>query len=268
MAARSHPSTPRAGPFTAPAATPASEGGTPGKWRHPQLSEVVRRQNAANFSDKNFRSVIWNGSTLLFTWVFGGTLKSYARRVFDSKPAYCELPLLLLQGLLLFNILLALYPLFRPKDNLSDISLTPTQRALLGLDPSVAPPPRGAHIASRRSGSPVSSASTFTERRGSSGTSFSPASSPLFTKTTNAGSLESSHRLSVGSSSPLARSNSFGESTMSNMSSISGMSVMSGMSSIGPSTPSPLAGKRRSLGVSNKWLYERSRRLSTSNSAL
>lgn len=195
--------------------------------------------------------------------------------------------MLLLQGLLLFNILLALYPLFRPKDNLSDISLTPTQRALLGLDPSVAPPntPGSTYVtppryrlstsrkaspisASRRSGSPVSSASTFTERRGSSGTSFSPASSPLFTKTTNAGSLESSHRLSVGSSSPLARSNSFGESTMSNMSSISGMSVMSGMSSIGPSTPSPLAGKRRSLGVSNKWLYERSRRLSTSNSAL
>jgi nucleoporin POM34 len=35
-----------------------------------------------------------------------------------------------------------------------------------------------------------------------------------------------------------------------------------------PSTPSPLAGKRQSLGLSNKWLYERSRRLSASNGAL
>ncbi|KAJ5494950.1 hypothetical protein N7539_000066 [Penicillium diatomitis] len=281
MATQSLPSTPRAGPFSAPASTPASEGGTPGKWRHPQLSEVVRRQNAASFSDKNFRSVLWNGSTLVCTWIFGGAYKSYARRIFDSKPACYEFPLFIFQALLLFNILLALYPLFKPKDDLADIPLTPTQRALLGLDPGLAPPatPGTTYVtppryrlstsrkasplsASRQSGSPVSSASTLNERRGSFGTSFSAASSPIFGKTANAGSLDSSHRLSVGSSSPLARSNSFGESTMSNVSS------MSAMSSIGPSTPSPLAGKRRNLGLSNKWLYERSRRLSASNSTL
>ncbi|KAJ5381871.1 Nuclear pore complex component [Penicillium cataractarum] len=276
------PSQFRAAPAAAPVATPASEGpGTPGKWRHPQLSEVVRRQNAATFNDKNLRSVVWNGATLISTWVFGGTLKSYARRIYDSDPVYHHLPLFLLQALLLFNILLALYPLFKPKDDLSDIPLTPTQRALLGLDPGAAPPatPGTTYVtppryrlstsrkaspvsASRQATSPLSSTPTYTDRRVSSGTPFSPASSPLFNKAVATGGRESGRRLSIGSSSPLARSNSFGESTLSNM------STMSGMSSIGPSTPSPLSGKRRSLGVSNKWLYERSRRLSASNGAI
>ncbi|KAJ5177151.1 uncharacterized protein N7482_003028 [Penicillium canariense] len=273
MAAQSLPSTPRVAPIAAPAATPASEGsGTPGKWRHPQLGEIVRRQNAATFGDKNLRSVIWNGVTLVLTWVFGGTLKSYARRAFENHTIYHHLPFFFLQVFLLFNILLALYPLFKPKDDLSDIPLTPTQRALLGLDPTATPPitPGTTYVtppryrlstsrqaspvsASRQTISPLSSTPAYTDRRVSSGTPFSPASSPLFHKAVANGGRESSRRQSFGSSSPLARSNSLGESTMS---------------SLGPSTPSPLNGKRRSLGLSNKWLYERSRRLSASNGAL
>ncbi|KAF3396112.1 Ubp5-interacting protein [Penicillium rolfsii] len=263
MATQSLPSTPKVAPAAAPISTPASEGpGTPGKWRHPQLSEVVRRQNAATFNDKNLRSVVWNGATLASTWVFGSTLKSYARRVFDSDPVYQHLPLLLLQALLLFNILLALYPLFKPKDDLADIPLTPTQRALLGLDPGVVPPstPGTTYVtppryrlstsrkaspasASRQTTSPLTSNSTYTDRLPSSGTPFSPVSSPLFSKAVANGGRESARRLSIGSSSPLARSNSFGESTMSST---------SGMSSIGPSTPSPLSGKRRSLGAARQ----------------
>lgn len=73
MATRSLPSTPKA----ALAATPASEGsGTPGKWRHPQLNEIVRRQNAATFNDKDLKRLLWNGLALLVTWVFGNTFKS------------------------------------------------------------------------------------------------------------------------------------------------------------------------------------------------
>lgn len=196
----------------------------------------------------------------------------------DSDPVYHHLPLLLLQALLLFNVIMALYPLFKSKDDLSDIPLTPTQRALLGLDPEAAPPitPGTTYVtppryrlstsrkaspvsASRQTTSPLTSTPTFTDRRVSSGTPFSPASSPLFNKAVATGGREPGRRLSIGSSSPLARSNSFGESTISNISS---------MSSIGPSTPSPLSGKRQSLGLSNKWLYERSRRLSASNGAM
>lgn len=67
------PSTPKAAPATAP---PSAGSGTPGKWRHPQLNEIVRRQNAATFSDKNLRRVLWNGGALVTTFVFGGTLKA------------------------------------------------------------------------------------------------------------------------------------------------------------------------------------------------
>lgn len=189
-----------------------------------------------------------------------------ARHLPQNNTVYHDLSLVLLQLFFIFNILVALYPLYRPKDNLSDIPLTPTQRALLGLDPTATPPltpgttyvtppkyrmstSRKASPASRQT-SPLSATPTFSERRVSTGTPFSPASSPLFHKAVGNGGRETGRRPSFGSSSPLARSNSFGES------------------SIGPSSPSPLTSTRTSLGVSNKWLYERSRRLSASNGAL
>lgn len=75
MATQPAPSTPKAA--AAPAAAPPSEGSsTPGKWRHPQLSEIVRRQNAATFSDKDVKKLVWNGIALLITWAFGNTFKS------------------------------------------------------------------------------------------------------------------------------------------------------------------------------------------------
>ncbi|KAK4868140.1 hypothetical protein LT330_007338 [Penicillium expansum] len=266
MATQSLPSTPKA---TSPVAPPIPEGTlTPGKWRHPQLDEIVRRQHAATFDQKNVKKLVWNGAALIMSWTFGSTFKTYSRQIFDTNHMYQEVPLLVLQLFFIFNVLVALYPLFRPKDDLSDISLTPTQRSLLGLDPAVTPPAtpgttfvtppryrlstsRKASPASRQS-SPMSANASFSERRSSISTPFSPASSPLLYKAMSNGGRESVQRQSFGSASPLALSNSFGESTMS----------------MGPSTPSPLMGKRGSLGVKNKWLYERSRRLSASGGAL
>ncbi|KAJ5223415.1 hypothetical protein N7468_007957 [Penicillium chermesinum] len=267
--ATSLPSTPKA----TPAAAPSAGSDTPGKWRHPQLSEVVRRQNAATFGDKDLRKAVWNASALVLSWFFGSTLKAYSRKLLGSTPLYSEFSLLLLQLFFLSNIFVAFYPLLRRKDDLADIPLTPTQRALLGLDPNTTPPltpsssyvtpPRYRASTSRkaspasRSSSPLNSTPSFSDRRVSSGPTFSPLTSPLLHKAVANGGgrepgRESGRRQSIGSTSPLARSNSFGES------------------SIGPSTPSPLSGKgkRTSLGLSNKWLYERSRRLSTSNGAL
>ncbi|GAT19707.1 LEA domain protein [Aspergillus luchuensis] len=244
MASPAPPSTPKAA--SAPAATPDGSQ-TPGKWRHPHLNEVVRRQNAV------------------------------------------------LRVIFALNILVALYPLFRPKDNFSDIPLTPTQRSLLGLDPSATQsftpgttyvtPPRYRLSASRnaspasRSGSPLSASAGASGHRLSSGPSFSPSPSPLLHKVVTNGSKESGRRPSFGSSSPLGRSSSFSpfkessfkESTFKDSTSTfreSTMSTFSGMSSIAPATPSPVGGKRVSLGLSNKWLYERSRRLSASNGSL
>lgn len=73
MASQNLPSTPR--PGSTPIPTP-DESRTPGKWRHPYLNEIVRRQNAATFGDRNVRRLIWNGAALLATWFFGGTFKS------------------------------------------------------------------------------------------------------------------------------------------------------------------------------------------------
>jgi len=73
MATQSAPSTPKA----AAAAAPVSEGsGTPGKWRHPQLNEIVRRQNAATFGDKDVKRLLWNGAALVTSWFFGNTFKT------------------------------------------------------------------------------------------------------------------------------------------------------------------------------------------------
>lgn len=162
------------------------------------------------------------------------------------------------------NILIALYPLFRPKDDLSDIPLTPSQRALLGLDPTSTPPatpgtqyitpPRYRLSSGSRQASPVSRGSSplsasgglsSSGRRASMGASFSPTASPLFQKAVTNGNRE--RRQSFGSSS-LASSSPFKDSTLS--------------VSRGPATPSPVGGKRTSLGLSNKWLYEKNRKLS------
>ena len=177
-----------------------------------------------------------------------------------------------LQLFFVLNIFVALYPLFRPKDDLADIPLTPTQRSLLGLNPSASnsatpgshyvTPPRYRMSSSRtvspvgRSASPLSTGANGSTQRTVSGPSFSPTSSPLLHKAMSNGNKESTRRPSFGSSygspaSPLARStSSFKES------------------SFGPATPSPMGGKRVNAGLSNKWLYERSRRLSTSNGSL
>lgn len=205
------------------------------------------------------------------SWALTRPCKS-ARSLLGNTPLYSEFSLMLLQLFFISNIFVAFYPLLRRKDDLSDIPLTPTQRALLGLDPNTTlpltpssayvTPPRYRASTSRKASpasrptSPLTSTPTFSDRRVSSGPSFSPVSSPLLHKAVSNGGRDtgsdSGRRQSIGSASPLARSNSFGES------------------SIGPSTPSPLSGKskRASLGLSNKWLYERSRRLSTSNGAL
>lgn len=71
--AQSLPSTPKSA--SAPAPQP-DESRTPGKWRHPQMDEIVRRQNAGTFGDRNIKKLVWNGGALFATWVFGNSFKS------------------------------------------------------------------------------------------------------------------------------------------------------------------------------------------------
>jgi len=54
------------------AASPAIS--TPGKWQHPRLDEVVRRQNTTNFDPSNVRLVALNAAALVLTFAIGPIL--------------------------------------------------------------------------------------------------------------------------------------------------------------------------------------------------
>lgn len=156
------------------------------------------------------------------------------------------------QIILIYNILVALLPLLRPKDDISDIPLTPAQRKLLGLPPSSTPatpgsayitPPRFARSSTPLSGSPTSlySKSPASGRESPAtpgrGSSFSPNASPLLHKAMGG---FNARRTSYGSLSPL------------------GPGPQKGWSEA-PSTPSPSSAKGVSVGLNNKWLYEKGR---------
>lgn len=157
----------------------------------------------------------------------------------------------------LFNIGFACLPLVRPEDDLTDIPLTSAQRKLLGLAPASAAatpdarfstPPRYSRTPSiaGSAGSRGSYASSPLSGRGSpivQGSSGSPLGSPLFQK--SVGPFGNVRRSSIGSASP------FGASSSTNLFSDTG-------------SPSPSGGKRTSVGLNNKWLYEKSRRSSGS----
>jgi nucleoporin POM34 len=144
----------------------------------------------------------------------------------------------------------AVLPLVRKKDDLSDIALTPAQRQLLGLAPSSTPPPPGStyvtppryvRSSTPRSGSPgsrsINSGSPLSGKA-YGGNDYSQNASPLLQKAMGA-SMGGSRRLSYGSS-PLgpssARSSSFDA----------------------PGTPTP-ANKGASVGLNSRWLYEKGR---------
>ena len=161
------------------------------------------------------------------------------------------------------NIAQAFLPLFRryTPDEIVDIPLTPSQRLAMGLDPNVSTPqtpgsayaspnyitpPRYQRSTPRNSfGTPVERQSPLSgSPRGlgnsTSNSPFSPnTGSPLFR---GAVSGSASKRMSFdGRGSPLGNSSMFGDS-----------------SSNAPSTPTPSNGKA-SVGLNNKWLYEKRR---------
>jgi nucleoporin POM34 len=162
--------------------------------------------------------------------------------------------MLVVRFVLLLNILINLSPLVRGKDDLSDIPLTPAQRALLGLAPSATPPTSGSQYItppryprsstplsttpnSKYSGSPGSGRPTPNQGSPSKGSPFSPNASPLLHKAMGGVGRRSSY----GSPSPLGP----------------------GTFGMAPSTPTPSgAGKGSGVGLNNKWLYEKGRRSS------
>ena len=157
----------------------------------------------------------------------------------------------------------------KSKDDVSDIPLTPTQRALFGLDPAtqpmtpaspyVTPPryprsstPRRSNSNSRSSSyanSPLSGKGSPSLGRQGSASPFSPSATPLWQKAVG-GARDSTRRHSFGSQSPLGPG--FGGKDAS----VLGF----------PSTPSPSTGRGASVGLNSRWLYERGRASPSSRS--
>ncbi|KAK0719599.1 nuclear pore complex component-domain-containing protein [Lasiosphaeris hirsuta] len=246
-------------------AAPVKE--SPGNWRHPRLAEITRRQSRTIFSEKNVKQVVYNIAALTLvislrtlvqpywpTLLFGAELREYG--------GWLYLTLILIP---LFNIVRALLPLIRPADDLADIPLTAAQRQLLGLPPSSAPPtPNSVYSTPPRytrtpslAGSPASMKSYssspnagFGSPASVSNSPYSPSpASPLLQKAVG-GALNGTRRSSFGSPSPL------------------GVSTATSLFGDGPATPTPAAGKRSSVSLNNKWLYEKGRRSSSNNTWL
>ncbi|KAL1836648.1 hypothetical protein VTJ49DRAFT_4823 [Mycothermus thermophilus] len=305
--------------------TPAAVTESPGNWKHPRLAEITRRQSKNTFSEKNARQIVYNVAALavvgvvrqvvlpaLPTWAIAPILRQHSAWIYTT---IILIPLI--------NIAIALLPLIRPRDDLSDIPLTPAQRKLLGLPPSsraatpapdspaayntpprysrtpsLAGSPAAASIKSYTSspistlGSPLAGANGHGHGSGqrysssprfgagtspsklTAATTFSPqqyspspsAISPLRHKIVSASdraggpstssSAASVFGVSTSSSSAFAAStSSFASSTTSPL----GASTMSSVFGDGPATPTP-TGKRSSVGLNSKWLYEKGRR--------
>ena len=160
-----------------------------------------------------------------------------------------------MQALLAVNIFIAFMPLLRAKDDISDIPLTPAQRKLLGLPPTSKPPAPGSQYAtppryarastplSASPGSRPSSPLSGSPINGSrSGSPFSPGATPYLQKAMGGAGFDGSRRHSYGSPSPLGRAGS--KINIQEM----------------PATPSPTTVKGASVGLNNRWLFEKGRR--------
>ncbi|KAI3396114.1 hypothetical protein diail_445 [Diaporthe ilicicola] len=255
------------GALTTPSkATPAPVADSPGNWQHPRIKEITSRQQARVFGSDNVKTIVYNLAAFLIIHVIRLAAAELGPVYLsgDSRQ-YLQWTILIAQTLPFVNIGLACLPILRSRDDLSDIALTPAQRELLGLPPSSAPPtPNSVYSTPPRytrtpsingsvgkpspTSSPLSANGSPASATRLNGSPYSPAASPLLQK-------------AVGYSG--ARQSSYGSPSPFNASTSSfNLSTASSIFSEPPPTPSPTGGKRISVGLNNKWLYDRSRRSS------
>ena len=179
----------------------------------------------------------------------------------------------------LYNILSNCSPLLRNKDDLSDIPLTPGQRRLLGLPPSSRPPTPGSAYSTPPRFSRTPSVGSASSRRSFSTSPVSNRGSPVRSggygngNGSWSGSLSGSSFAGIGSpSSPLLQKamNGARRSSIGSLGSPSpSLGASLGASLFVPDSPSPnpAAGKRSSIGLNSKWLYEKGRERRASGNA-
>ena len=199
----------------------------------------------------------------LISYFLSSTSLAYARALFFYSTL---VPIL--------NILLEFYPLYRGKDNVDDIPLTPSQRALFGLDPYATPPPapgstyitppRYSRSPTPRNSSPASGSqrsrdSPYSRRESPFSSSWNESASSLWGKQ----GFESTFSINASPLLHKAIGNGNRRQSYGSLSSLGlGADRVTGMESslVGPATPSPSTGRGgASVGLNNRWLYERGR---------
>ncbi|KAK8038076.1 nuclear pore complex component-domain-containing protein [Apiospora phragmitis] len=266
-------------PLTPTKASPAPPQDSPGTWRHPRLEEISKRQNAATFGEKNVKKVVYNVAALIAMFAIQGFVSQWLSPVPPTISKSATYVYRIAQLIPLYNIAVACMPLIQSQDEMSDIALTPGQRKLLGLPPSSNPPSPGSVYSTppRYSRTPSMSGSTGGKRNFSDSTVNGQTSPSLFRSPLDFGGSVSTSSFGASASafggsgsalagSPLiqkafqgARRSSFG-SPSPMVGSINGGSMF-GSGPESPS-PSPANGKRSSVSLNNKWLYEKGRRSS------
>jgi len=302
---------------------------SPGRFRHPKISEIITRQAATKLTPQRSWNALLNLTALLATFSFNYIIRTryviespilglpqlltitrsdvLLLSIFDTSIAswyhpYMGTALLVLRLHFCIRIILALRPVIpyiSEQDDFSDIPLTPTQRALLGLNPStqstpvsaasdvhyITPPKyrhspgsttNGGVITDRRSVSANYSDSPFSASRNTfgfsqtphsnrraSGSPFSqsPTASPLFHKAVN----QSSRKVSDVDFS--ASTQSFGLGTGTGLGRSQSLRERSRRDSLEPGSPTPGTRSPQLVpGVNYKWLYEKGRKLPKSES--
>ncbi|KAK5166470.1 uncharacterized protein LTR77_008013 [Saxophila tyrrhenica] len=252
---------------TPPSQQPSSPA-TPGRWQHPRMDEVIRRQSASNFDNSNVRTIGVNLVVLLLSVWLPSLIPTSLTAPLRPYDTYT---LLTLRLLIVANISLAFTPLFRKPDLCEDIPLDPTQRSRLGLPPLNRPatpaeqaqyitPPRYSRsntprsnsgspysLRAQASGSPLSGYGTPMSPFGSGGQGQRRASgSPMTPSGTPSNAAAAGRRLSYNPrGSPLS------------------------LSEFDPSgTPTKVGNPRASVGLNSKWLYEKGRGSPTGGSGV
>lgn len=282
--------TPQKSPAT-PSGTPNGSPAiivTPGRWQHPRMDEIVRRQNASCFNPGDARIVVLNLVVIVLTLIAQPYLSSYVSQdtatVEDPTLTASSIPIQLVRNTpyaswtlhtlrlgLLINMAVTLAPLFRRPDACEDIPLTPQQRHALGLPPMSRPatpqeqaqyvtPPKYSRSATPRS---INSTGSFADsmRVQARASPLSGRGSPL---DASISSPFGSARRASGSGSPFSASPLKDKMLANNPD-------MGRRGSFASSRGSPLGGDfdglsssggksgRASVGLNSKWLYQKGR---------
>ncbi|EMR10230.1 hypothetical protein PNEG_01502 [Pneumocystis murina B123] len=115
-----------------------------GFWRHPSLDIIFKRVRRVGVSEETIKRLIVNVlAIIIIQWVKNYLnkkrfIETYLKE-YNSLKVYFKYFNIFIHVVLLYNVIEATLRLVRPKDTFLDLSLTPVQRKLFGLDPHVFP---------------------------------------------------------------------------------------------------------------------------------